>query len=83
MNDYNVAHTQSIIDILEYCSPQYLALHGSTPVKNAWRMRNKSKDKWYIIYAKTLEVKKNWMDAFLQERKRVREDHDKGMLHAI
>ena len=58
----------------------YSALHGNTPVKNAWRMKNKSKDKWYIIYAKTLEVKKEWMDAFCQERDRVLEDHDKGML---
>ena len=41
-------------------------------------MKNKSKDKWYIIYAKTMEVKKEWMDAFHRERIRVHEDHDKG-----
>ena len=57
------------------------ALHGNTPVKNAWRMKNKSKDKWYIIYAKTLEIKNEWMAAFHRERTRVLEDHDKGMLH--
>ena len=41
-------------------------------------MNNKSKDKWYIIYAKTAEVKKEWMDAFQKERKRVQDDCDKG-----
>lgn len=41
-------------------------------------MHNKSKDKWYIIYAKTSDVKKGWMDAFQQERRRVHEDSDKG-----
>ena len=46
-------------------------------------MKNKSKDKWYIIYAKTLEIKQEWMDAFHRERTRVLEDHDKGMLYNI
>ena len=61
----------------------YIALHGNTPIKNAWRMKNKSKDKWYIIYAKTLKIKSEWMDAFHRERARVLEDHEKGMLHNI
>ena len=55
-----------------------IVLHGNTYVKNAWRMQNKNKDKWYIIYAKTAEVKKEWMEAFEQERTRVQEDVDKG-----
>ena len=59
----------------------YSALHGNSPIKYAWRMKNKSKDKWYIIYAKTLETKQEWMDAFRRERTRVLEDHDKGMLY--
>ena len=43
-------------------------------------MRNKNKDKWYIIFAKTPEIKKEWMEAFEQERQRVQEDTDKGTL---
>lgn len=54
-------------------------LHGSTPVKNCWRMNNKAKDnKWYIIYAKSPQVKEEWMTAFQTERERVSEDTEKG-----
>ena len=49
-------------------------------MKNAWRMNNIHKDKWYIIYAKTPEIKKEWMDAFQRERRRVQDDSDKGRL---
>ena len=52
--------------------------HGSTVVKNAWRLNNKTKDKWYIIYAKTPESKQEWMEAFDRERQRVKEDEEKG-----
>ena len=42
-------------------------------------MNNKSKDnKWYIIYAKTPQVKEEWMRAFERERDRVREDQERG-----
>ena len=46
-------------------------------------MKNKSKDKWYIIYARTHEIKNEWMGAFCRERTRVLEDHEKGMLHNV
>ncbi len=54
------------------------AMHGNTPVKNGWRMNNKIKDKWYIIYARNPQVKEQWMNAFQRERERVREDEEKG-----
>ena len=44
-------------------------------------MNNQAKDKWIIIYAKSAEVKKQWMDAFEAERQRVQEDMEKGMLN--
>lgn len=56
-----------------------LVLHGNTPVRNCWRMNNKAKDnKWYIIYAKSSQVKEEWMNAFQRERKYVEEDEQKG-----
>ncbi len=47
-------------------------------VKNAWRMKNNDKDKWYIIFAKSLEEKKNWMDCFKKEREATKEDEEKS-----
>lgn len=42
-------------------------------------MNNKAKDnKWYIIYAKSSQVKEEWMNAFQRERKYVEEDEQKG-----
>jgi len=41
-------------------------------------MNNQAKDKWIIIFAKSAEVKKQWMDAFEAERQRVQEDMEKG-----
>ena len=55
-----------------------IVYHGGNPVKNAWRMNNATKDKWYIIFAKTPETKNEWMKAFEIERKRVTDDKEKG-----
>lgn len=42
-------------------------------------MNNKAKDnKWYIIFAKSPQVKEEWMKAFQRERERVQEDREKG-----
>ena len=42
-------------------------------------MNNKAKDnKWYIIFAKSPQVKEEWMKAFQRERERVQEDEEKG-----
>lgn len=62
------------------CVFTHAVLHGSTPIKNSWRMNNKAKDnKWYIIYAKSPQVKEEWMKAFQSERERVKEDEEKGI----
>ena len=44
------------------------------PVKNAWKINNEKKNKWYILYSKDRSVKNAWMDAFVRERQRVRDD---------
>ena len=55
------------------------ALHNSNPVKNGWRVNNSAKDdKSYIIYAKTPEIKKEWMRAFEREKEMVKKDRDLG-----
>lgn len=41
-------------------------------------MNNQAKDKWYIIYAKSPEIKQQWMEAFKREREKVKEDEEKG-----
>ena len=42
-------------------------------------MNNKAKDnKWYVIFAKSPQVKDEWMRAFQRERERVKEDEEKG-----
>ena len=47
-------------------------------MKNAWKMNNQVKKKWYILYAKSPEVKAEWMAAFEKERQRVKEDKESG-----
>ena len=41
-------------------------------------MSNRDKDKWYVLYARSAAQKKEWIDAFQKERKRVKEDAEKG-----
>ena len=53
--------------------------HGGHPVKNAWKMNNIVKKKWYTMYAKTPEIKAEWMAAFEYERQRVKEDQESGV----
>jgi len=48
--------------------------YGGNPVKNAWKINNEKKNKWYILYSKDHNVKEAWMDAFVRERQRVQDD---------
>ncbi len=41
-------------------------------------MKNNDKDKWYIIFAKSPEEKKNWMDCFKKERESIKDDEEKS-----
>ena len=43
-------------------------------------MKNKDKDKWYIIFAKSPEEKRDWMDSFKKERELVKDDEEKSEL---
>lgn len=45
-------------------------------VKNAWKIHEVDKDKWYLLYAKTPAEKQRWIKAFQKERERVREDQE-------
>ena len=37
-----------------------------------------SKQKWYILYARSPDVKREWLAAFERERMRVKEDQASG-----
>lgn len=57
--------------------------HNGSGVKYAWRINNVNKDKWYTLFAKSAQVKEEWMDAFKRERQRVDEDRQKGMNYSM
>ncbi|XP_073518546.1 spermatogenesis-associated protein 13 isoform X2 [Phyllobates terribilis] len=48
-------------------------------IKNAFKMVNRQTDEMHLFCAKKLEDKQRWLQAFLDERKRVQEDKDMGM----
>lgn len=52
--------------------------HGGHSVKHAWKVNNVSKQKWYILYARSPDVKREWLAAFERERMRVKEDQASG-----
>ena len=64
--------------IVSIANSFYTASHSGNPVRNAWKMHNVAKDKWYVIYAKTPEIKAQWMEAFVRERERIRDDQENG-----
>ncbi|XP_041347209.1 spermatogenesis-associated protein 13-like, partial [Gigantopelta aegis] len=43
-------------------------------VRNAWKIHETRRDKWYLLVAKTSQIKQRWLKAFQDERRRVRED---------
>ncbi|CAN7996000.1 unnamed protein product, partial [Ixodes pacificus] len=47
-------------------------------VKNAWKVYCSSREKWYLFFAKTAEEKDKWLQAFKNERDRVRDDKEQG-----
>eukprot|EP00731_Ephydatia_muelleri_P013279 Em0007g589a len=57
---------------------EIIDLQDGTEIKHAWKMSNRDKDKWYVLYARSAAQKKEWIDAFQKERKRVKEDAEKG-----
>ena len=52
--------------------------HNGSSVKNAWKVHNVDKGKWYVIFAKTPQAKDEWKKAFEKERLRVQEDQETG-----
>ncbi|KAG9491875.1 hypothetical protein GDO78_000397 [Eleutherodactylus coqui] len=48
-------------------------------IKNAFKMVNRQTDEVHLFCAKKPEDKQRWLQAFLDERKRVQEDKDMGM----
>lgn len=55
-----------------------LVSHNGSAVKNAWRVNNVDKGKWYVIFVKSPHAKEEWKKAFARERTRVQEDKETG-----
>lgn len=60
-----------VVDVPDGKDTQY-----NVTVKNAWKIHEVHKDKWYLLYAKTAALKERWLKALQDERKRVQEDRD-------
>ncbi|CAH1781209.1 unnamed protein product [Owenia fusiformis] len=49
----------------------------NTSVKHGWKIHDKQKDKWYLIYGKSAEEKTRWLRAFHDERNRVKNEGER------
>jgi hypothetical protein len=43
-------------------------------VRNGFKVHDPGRDKWYLMVAKTPQVKQRWLKAFSDERRRVHDD---------
>ena len=50
----------------------------NTNVKHAFKIYDRSKEKWYIVHGKSEEEKTRWLQAFEDERKRIALDLQNG-----
>ena len=39
-------------------------------VANSWKVHNVAKNKWFVLIAKTLEEKQQWMEAMRNEKEK-------------
>lgn len=51
-----------------------------SPVLNAWKMNNVKKNKWYVLYTKSPDMKKKWLQAFKDERELITREKTDGNL---
>ncbi|XP_069103567.1 LOW QUALITY PROTEIN: serine-rich adhesin for platelets-like [Argopecten irradians] len=55
-------------------------LQYNVTVKNAWKLHETVRDKWYLLYTKTATEKQRWLRAFQKERQRVKEDQENNFV---
>ncbi|XP_059175095.1 uncharacterized protein LOC131955133 isoform X2 [Physella acuta] len=58
-----------VINVPDGRDPQY-----NVSVRNAWKLHDTSRQKWYLLVAKTSLIKQRWLKAFQDERRRVKDD---------
>lgn len=51
--------------------PQY-----NVNVRNAIKIHDKSRNKWFLMVAKSAQIKQRWIKAFADERRRVHDDQE-------
>ncbi|GFR61313.1 rho guanine nucleotide exchange factor 4 [Elysia marginata] len=59
----------SVVSVPDGRDSQY-----NVSVRNAWKLHDPKRDKWYLLVAKTAVAKQRWLKAFQDERRRVKED---------
>lgn len=64
-----------IMDLEDGKDTQY-----NVTVKNAWKIHEVSREKWYLLVARSSAEKEKWMKAFTNERKRVKEDQENNFV---
>ena len=67
-----------VTDFLFFLDTQY-----NVTVKNAWKIHEVSRDKWYLLVARSPADKDKWMKALVNERKRVKEDQENSTLYFL
>ncbi|KAK3763937.1 hypothetical protein RRG08_050584 [Elysia crispata] len=59
----------SVVSVPDGRDSQY-----NVSVRNAWKLHDSKRDKWYLLVAKTAVAKQRWLKAFQDERRRVKDD---------
>ncbi|XP_025079612.1 rho guanine nucleotide exchange factor 4-like isoform X2 [Pomacea canaliculata] len=60
-----------IFNIPDGKDPQY-----NVNVRNAIKIHDKSRNKWFLMVAKSAQIKQRWIKAFADERRRVHDDQE-------
>lgn len=53
-------------------------VHFNVVTKNAFKFFYSIKQKWYMFQAKTASDRDKWVNSFMEERRRVKEDYEQG-----
>nr|KAG5708226.1 hypothetical protein BaRGS_021160 [Batillaria attramentaria] len=66
-----IMDNSTVISISDGRDPQY-----NVTVRNAFKIHDKQRDKWFLMVAKTSQIKQRWLKAFADERRRVQDDQE-------
>lgn len=61
-----------VVALCETCHPSLGFVCNNVHFQYGWRIQDKEKKKAFMCMAQTIEERKEWVDAILQEREKVR-----------